>query len=407
MNSTKEHIVDIHLELLPGYADFLLSQKLPDFVKTLYKFSLELEVPLLKFFDGMSESEILNLSTDGNTKLLTALKTGAIARYVEDSKNNWLRNQLPVISKDDVIVEDISLINFARKRALREYLQEYTENPTDVYKILDEIDRFILTLESVSFKTYLTIQQDKLNESTNLLRKREAELLEAQSLAKIGSFEWDMTGNKKSRYTPEVFKIFEFEETSNLEAFLNDVHPEDRLKVQAAIEKAFHDGFYECEYRYSRRNKNKVIYSKGKVIFDQGKAVRMVGTISDVTEKAALIYRLTENEELSKQAQALTNTGSWKWSVELDTIEWSDEMYRIYGLQPQSEKITFQRFLTFIHDEDRNRRIAEIAEAIRTGEASDYIMRINAQDGKEKVLKGKGQVIKDKTGKSIGMLGTC
>lgn len=82
-------------------------------------------------------------------------------------------------------------------------------------------------------------------------------------------------------------------------------------------------------------------------------------------------------------------------------------MFRIYGLEPQSEKITFQRFLTFVHDHDRNRRIAEITEAIKTGKAADYIMRINSLDGSEKVLRGKGEVLKDKSGKSIGILGTC
>jgi signal transduction histidine kinase len=133
----------------------------------------------------------------------------------------------------------------------------------------------------------------------------------------------------------------------------------------------------------------------------------MVGTITDITEKANLIARLTENEELSKQAQTLTNTGNWKWSIDSDTIEWSDEMYRIYGLEPQSEKITFQRFLSFIHDEDRNKRLAEISDAIKTGIASDYIMRINFIDGRQKILKGRGRVLKDNVGSAVGMLGTC
>lgn len=216
MNAAREHIVDIQLDLLPGYADFLLTNKLDEYVKTLANLSHELEVPLLKFFEGMTEQEVLKLSIDSNTRLLNALKTRSVLSYLEETRFTWMRNQLPVISKEDIIVEDISLINYARKRALREYLPLYTENKAEVYKILDEIDRFIMCLESIYFKTYLTIQQEKLNESNTLLKRRESELLEAQSLAKIGSFEWDLTGNKNSRYTPEVFKIFEFEETTSV-----------------------------------------------------------------------------------------------------------------------------------------------------------------------------------------------
>lgn len=407
MNSTKEHIVELRLEHLPAYAAFLLSEKLESFVRSLYKIGVQLDIPLLKFFSGMPEEEVIRISTEGNLLLLSSIKNNTILDYIEHSKNNWLRNQLPIITKTDVIAEDISLINFARKRAFREFLSNYTNDAALTIKLVDEIDQFILTLESALFKTYLSIQHDKLNESNAQLKKREAELLEAQDLGKIGSFEWDLTGNKNSSFTPEVFKIFEFDQTSNLEAFLEDVHPDDRLKLRAAIEKAMNDGSYECEYRYSRNNKSKVLYSRGRIFFDKGRPVRMVGTVTDITEKANLIARLTENEELSKQAQALTNTGNWKWSIDADSIEWSDEMFRIYGLEPQAEKITFHRFVTFIHDDDRNRRIAEITEAVKTGVAADYVMRINTADGKQKVLKGKGRVIKDKFGKSIGMLGTC
>lgn len=408
MNETKDHSIALHFQFLPGYADFILRERLNDFVKCLFKYSKQLDIPLLRFFAEMSEDDILKLSREGNVILLTAIRDNKLAAYIEQSRENWVHNQLPIITKTDVIAEDIGLINFARKKAFRELLPEYTSNNRESLKIMDEFDQFILSHESILVKTYLAIQQEKLQESNNQLKKREEELLEAQSLGKIGSFEWDLTGGNKSNFTPEVFKIFEFENTSNLEAFLNDVHPDDRLRLRGALEKALHDGSYECEYRYSRNNKNKVLYSRGRVFFDdENKPLRMAGTVTDITERANLISRLTENEELSKQAQALTNTGNWKWSIEGDNIEWSDEMYRIYGLKPQSEKITFHRFVAFIDEADRNRRIAEITEAVKTGVASDYVMKINTQDGKQKVLKGKGRVLKDKIGKSIGMLGTC
>jgi PAS domain S-box-containing protein len=395
------------MEVFPAYAEFILTNHLDKFVTYLYKLAVELDTPLLKFFEGLPEKELLKMSREGNVLFLTSIKTGAISDYIEYSRNNWLRNQLPIISREDVIVEDIALVNYARRKAFREILPSYTSDQHLMLRILDEVDRFLLSLDSSLYKTYISIQQEKLTVSNSQLRKREQELLEAQALAKIGSFEWDLTGNQKSQFTPEVYKIFELDETSKLEVFLNDVHPDDRLKLQAAIEKSMHDGIYECEYRYNRRNKHKILYSRGRVLFDGGRAIKMIGTVTDVTEKATLIKTLTESQEISQQAQSLTNTGSWKWTVDSDKIEWSDEMYRIYGLDPQSEAITFQRFLTFIHDDDRNKRIAEITDAIKTGKASDYVMRIVAKDGKLKVLKGKGQVIVDKTQKAIGILGTC
>ena len=126
----------------------------------------------------------------------------------------------------------------------------------------------------------------------------------------------------------------------------------------------------------------------------------------DVTEKHAIINKLKENEALSKQAQALTHTGNWTWLVDSNEILWSDEMYRIYGLEPQSEKITFERFAGFIHPEDQDRRVAEINKALETRVVEDYIMRIVNPDGKEKVLRGRGQVLV-KDNRVTAMIGTC
>ena len=407
MNAVAKDITNLKLSLLADYADFLLRERLHEFVRSLVKHSFQLEIPLLKYFNHIPEEEIFRMSLASNTKLLTALRDHDIGSYISESTSSWINNQLPMLRKDQVIVDDISLVNYARKKALRSHILDYTSDIEKAVLVLGEIDQFILTLDSVLYKTYLGIQQEKLAQMNVTLQKRERELLEAQAIGQIGSFEWDLTDQHQSAFTPEIYKILEFEETSTLENFLNDVHPDDRTKVRTEMERALHTGNYQCEYRYLRRNKFKILDSRGKVIFEGGRPLKMIGTIADVTEKNLLISKLRENETLSNQAQLLTKNGSWKWIIDKDEIEWSDEMYRIYGLEPQSEKITFQRFLTFIHDEDRNRRIAEITNAVKTGVTSDYIMRIVAKDGREKVLRGKGQVLRNKENVPVGILGTC
>lgn len=407
MNSVKSDIVDLKLELLPEFAAYILSNRREEFVRRLLELSYAADLPLLRYLVSMSEEEIFRASLDSNTRLLTSLQNRNPHEYIETTTRNWVTNQLPLVSRDQIIVEDITLINYLRKKTFREVLRDYSKDPGTILKIVEEIDRFTMTLDSILFKTYISIQQEQLHQANEKLQKREQELLEAQSIGNIGSFEWDLTGQHRSSYTPEVFKIFEMEGASNLESFIQDVHPDDRLKLRTAIEKAMHDGLYECQYRYIRNKKLKILHSRGKVYFDKTNPVKMVGTVTDVTEKEKLILRLKESEDLSKQAQALTKTGNWKWSIDNDTIEWSDEMYRIYGLEPQCEKITFERFLSFIHEDDRNRRMGEIADALKSGHSADYIMRIVSNDGKEKVLKGRGEVILDKNHLSKGMLGTC
>lgn len=117
--------------------------------------------------------------------------------------------------------------------------------------------------------------------------------------------------------------------------------------------------------------------------------MNMKGTVMDITNKYRLLEQLTESEQLHKQAQALTHIGNWTWEIKTNKIDWSDEMYRIYGLVPQSEQIDFERFISMVHPADRENRIKEIEKSLRTLNAEDYLMRIINPDGTIKVLRGK------------------
>ncbi len=345
------------------------------------------------------------MTKESNRRMLVALRDNKALAYIEATKADWINNQLPVISREQVNLEDLSLVSYIRRQTFREFIAEYSYSIETMQRVMGEVDKFTACVDANLFDGYVTIHQEQLRAAHSEMQVKEKQLLEAQAISQLGSFEWDFSG-KGSSYTPEVFKIFEFDQTSTLEAFLDDVHPDDRIKVQHAIQRALVDGEYECEYRYQRNNKKKVIWSKGRVTFENGKAVRMAGTIMDVTEKHSVIARLQESEALSNQAQALTHTGTWTWHVETNEVTWSDEMYRIYGLEPQSEKITFERFINFVHPVDRDRRLADINKALETRVVDDYIIRIVTNKGLEKVLRGKGQVsVKDN--RVVGIIGTC
>jgi len=244
-------------------------------------------------------------------------------------------------------------------------------------------------------------------EATRQKAQSEQQLMEAQEIAEMGSFEWDLEG-AQSALSPQLLKIFEIEGQSNLMSFLEHVHPSDRQKVKDALEKALSgDGVYESEYRYQKDKGEKVIWSRGLVTFCDGKPVKMNGTVLDVTQRHHVLKRLERSEELHNQAQALTHLGNWSWSVPTNEIKWSDEMYRIYGLAPQSETITFERFLSFIHPDYRQKRLEEIQKAMETLIAEDYILRIVCDDGTEKILQGKGEVLVDENNQPYKLLGTC
>src|SRR5688572_28950069 len=67
------------------------------------------------------------------------------------------------------------------------------------------------------------------------------------------------------------------------------------------------------------------------------------------------VDQLGESRSALSEAQAVAHIGSWEWDVGEDRVSWSDELFRIYGLEPQSETIDFQGFLARLNPQDRER----------------------------------------------------
>lgn len=404
-HATREKFT-LHFQHLPKYAQFILETRLENFVHDLLLHSREIEIPLLKYFSSLKEDQMLSLVRESNRKMLTLLTDNKAQEYIDQSKHAWLQNQLPAVQRDQVIAEDITMVNFVRRKAFRNFLLHYTTDPTLVIQLQDEIDLFLMTLESTLFNSYIQLQQQKISNINTDLQKREMQLLEAQEIAQIGSFDWDLSG-KTSSYTPQVFKIFEMERTSNLESFLNDVHPDDRLKLRNAIEKGFETGLFECEYRYNKNNKDKVLWSRGVVAYESGKPARLKGTIMDVTIRHQIIRQLEQSEELHKQAQAITHLGNWTWDIQHNTMKWSDEMYRIFGLAPQSEEISFDKFLSFIHQSDKKKVTESFKESMAALSVNESHFRIETADGKQKILRSLGDIIVNEKKEPVKIVGTC
>jgi PAS domain S-box-containing protein len=106
-------------------------------------------------------------------------------------------------------------------------------------------------------------------------------------------------------------------------------------------------------------------------------------------------------------AQLLAEMGDYDWHIPSDTNTWSDQLFRIYGYEPGSFHPSYEKFLSLIHPDDRD-RITEVHQnAYATGEPYQMIERIVRPDGEVRYLSSNGQVIMDSEGTPIRMRGTC
>jgi PAS domain S-box-containing protein len=106
-------------------------------------------------------------------------------------------------------------------------------------------------------------------------------------------------------------------------------------------------------------------------------------------------------------AQQLANMGDYDWHMPTDTNRWSDQLYRIYGYEPQSFNPSYERFLSFLHPDDREPVQAIHQQALATGEPYQMTERIIRPDGELRYLSSNGQVLFDESGAPVRMRGTC
>ncbi|HZJ00782.1 MAG TPA: histidine kinase dimerization/phospho-acceptor domain-containing protein, partial [Gemmatimonadaceae bacterium] len=127
--------------------------------------------------------------------------------------------------------------------------------------------------------------------------------------------------------------------------------------------------------------------------------------LSEELEEAHEELKLRTNAQLS-EAQALARLGSWEWDIVNDSITWSDEMYRLYALDPSSEPIDYQRYQSLLHPDDRDVSGEAVKHSLDTGQPFSFDHRIIRADGVERIFHARGRVVRGDDGKPLRMYGT-
>jgi PAS domain S-box-containing protein len=133
------------------------------------------------------------------------------------------------------------------------------------------------------------------------LTKGEAQLAEAQRIARVGSAEWDIATNAVT-WSDEMFRTFGYEPGEvqpGYEVFLQRVHPDDRDAVEQNIAQTLRGGEpFAFDYRIIRPDGAvRMAHGEGKVVRDEGgEPVRLLGTSQDITERKQIEYALRQNE---------------------------------------------------------------------------------------------------------------
>jgi PAS domain S-box-containing protein len=126
---------------------------------------------------------------------------------------------------------------------------------------------------------------------------------------------------------------------------------------------------------------------------------------------AALSERKSAEGELQHEranlaeAQELAHIGSWEWSIADNRVNWSDELFRIYGFDPGSN-VTYGSYLDHVHPDDRELVRGAVARALDDAAPFSFEHRIVRPDGSVRWVHGRGRVIVGAAGEPERMVGT-
>lgn len=236
---------------------------------------------------------------------------------------------------------------------------------------------------------------------------RTAALAEAQQLAHIGSWEWDVATNAVT-WSDELYRIYGMtpqERSMSYDEFLERVHPDDRQLVRQVVERAYRDHRpFTFQHRITLPNGTiRTLNARGEVFLDsEGKPKKMFGTGQDITEQKMYESALLESEERYRNLVETAKDVILTFSID----------GRITSLNPAFENVTGwsrqewigRSFSELLHPDDLALAMQRFARVMRGEVLPGHEWRVRAKSGEYLV----GEMLTAplrRNGNIVGLLG--
>jgi|GEM_PF-806511 len=169
--------------------------------------------------------------------------------------------------------------------------------------------------------------------------------------------------------------------------------PEVREQIPAEIERANREGRHAFESLHVRKDGSRfpVLVHATAVHDEAGNVLYRVVNVRDITAELHAREVLERSRARMAEAQRIARLGNWEWEEGSDRLFWSDELYRIYGLEP-GEPMGPRRFNDLLHPEDRAMVDARFAATWGRGEPFRLEYRIVRPDRQVRVLHCEAQL---------------
>ena len=184
------------------------------------------------------------------------------------------------------------------------------------------------------------------------------------------------------------------------------MHPEDLGSCRSTYSSSF-DSRRSFQMKYRLRcagGEYRWLLNNATPLYREGEFAGFIGSCIDITEQKLIEEQLRASEVQLKDAQRLAKVGSWERHIDADSIYWSDENSRIFGL-PNDAQPNFPSFLKCVHPKDREKILEADRQVRLTHGPLEVEYRIIRPDGEARFVRSIVEVIRNDQGAPVRLAG--
>lgn len=177
--------------------------------------------------------------------------------------------------------------------------------------------------------------------------------------------------------------------------------------LKSAVETVRQQGSWSADVEVlSLDGKRRPVRASLRDYGEPGQGPLLALSLRDLSSERSAEEELARQADALRRAQEVAHVGVWVWNIATSGLEWSDEIFRIFGRRPREFEPSYERFLETVHPEDRDIVTEGVGAAVSGEREYSVEHRIVLPDGQVRWVHERGDVARDQNGEPLEMLGT-